>query len=780
MSVTATQKWRDEVVKQFRYPGHVKMTMDIMPNMSKTDVEATAQNYLSITSVATTLDNETPTYAEVATMEGMWRADGSAYLPSRVISENLPLPLRSATLISSTSPMIVTYTFPQAISFVGLTFAWDNTYDTWPSKLTLYGYGEDGTEKYSTEVTSIDEYMDVIDYAMDDVISIKLRITEWSNPQLCARMSEAYFGVMLELSEHQIMSVSESTKQSFVCDSLPTDTQKYSIKNQIYRVYPMDVESAEINQSHPLTTVSRIFSSNSEPKGVATVETKYWRADGSLFLPSRVVEENPDIPWMSEDSSFGATNPIELVVTYEHPVQINTVNITWDTVTNSWPSDATLEGRDSYDNVVFSKKFNATGPITSFTDIVVTVKTIHVYIRAWNQPGWRARISQYEALMVYGNNSIPSEVNNLFDPTLETGYSKYLARRQKVRVRYGLDTYDQGTLWLPEQVRFLDSWTIPTNAIQVDFLASTRLAFLTQIYSKGVYVAEGSTFKSLAQTILERSNIIKDVDDPTPWRLSDTLATLTTTAPLPELAENSLLQLIAGATGCILGTDPEDGYIVISPTVPDAQYIIDANTQQQVPSVTLEAPLRSISVKMYNYVVETEASELFNGTVELQGTQKVVIAYSDGMCATNVSAKVVGATIKSQNFYSYTAELELTVSTAATSSGVSIVLTGYEIQSSNVQVTTFLDPEVESGRDIVIDNPLITNMETLNVVATNVYAFYKRRNTAATTYLGYPDLKAGDRSALYSQYMNENGYITEHTFKYNGAFSGQVKMLMEV
>ena len=42
------------------------------------------------------------------------------------------------------------------------------------------------------------------------------------------------------------------------------------------------------------------------------------------------------------------------------------------------------------------------------------------------------------------------------------------------------------------------------------------------------------------------------------------------------------------------------------------------------------------------------------------------------------------------------------------------------------------------------------------------------------------DLKAGDRSAQYSQYMNENGYITEHTFNYNGAISGSVKMTMEV
>ena len=97
MAVTATQRWRDEVVKQFRYPGRVRMVMDIMADVSKADVIAEAQNSLPITDVQTTLDDAAPTFMEVATMEGIWRADGTMYLPSRVPSENMPLPLWSKT-----------------------------------------------------------------------------------------------------------------------------------------------------------------------------------------------------------------------------------------------------------------------------------------------------------------------------------------------------------------------------------------------------------------------------------------------------------------------------------------------------------------------------------------------------------------------------------------------------------------------------------------------------------------------------------------------------------
>lgn len=779
MAITATQRWRDEAVKQFRYPGRVRMVMDIMSDISKADVEAEAQNSLPITDVLTTLDNATPTFMEVATMEGIWRADGTMYLPSRVSSENMPLPLWSETLISEATPLVLVYDFGQAVSFIGLTFAWDNTYDSWPTKLKLYGYGEDGSELYATNITSVDENFDVIDFPMDSVFSIKVVVTEWSKPQLRARVAEVYFGVMLEFTDKQIMSISETTKQSLVCASLPTDTQKYSIKNQIYRVYSVGTGEASVNKSHPLTDISRIFNSTAATKGLATVETRYWKADGELYLPSRIVEENPDIPWMSEDANFSATDPIELVITYEHPVQVNTINLTWDVVTNSWPADATLEGRDSYGNTVFTRSINATGVMSSFAGIVATVKTIHLHIRKWSQDGWRARIGQYEALMVYGNNNnIPSEVNNLFDPTLATGYSKYLAQRQKVRVQYGLDTYQDGTLWLPEQVRYLDSWNIPADAIQVDFQASTRLSFLTQTYQRGLYSAIGASFKTLALDILQNSNIIRDRADPEPWYLDSVLEDLYTTAPLPELTENALLQLIAGATGCTLGTNPNNGYVEITSATPDAAHVIDASTQQQVPSVSLDAPLRSVAVKLYNYTVAEDASELFNGTVVLRGTQKVTVSYTDDGCATNCTAEVTGATVLSKSFYGYAAVFELQAPDADTEVG--IVITGYKVQSSSVQVTTFLDAEVVSGREIVVDNKLITNMDTLNVVAAKAYEFYRRRSSVATSYLGYPDLKAGDRSALYSQYMNENGYITEHTFNYNGAFSGTVKMLMEV
>lgn len=771
MPVASTAQWREEITRQFRYPGRAVVTLDIMSTVSKAEVGATSTGQLYLTNVLTTLNGAATIPETMATMEGYWKADGSMYLPSEVVDQNLVLPLMS----EREGPLSLEYTFPEPTSFIGLTCSWDQEYNSWATDVLVKGFASDGSEKYSYTVTDSNEPLAVLDTPMDDVSKITLVVNKWSNPKLRQRLTEIYFGVMLELKGNTIMSIDETSAQDLLCGKLPTDTQTYNIRNQIYRVLPAEGGSAVINKSHPFTDISRIFSGATLTDRIATVEVNYWKSDGSQFLPSREVIENPNIPWMSVDDNFSETDPIELIITYEHPVQLNTINLTWD---SGWPADSLLEGWDSYDNVVFSKRFSGSGPRTSFNNLYSTVKSVHLWIYRWSNPGQRARIKQYEALLVYGNNNIPSEVNNLFDPTLVLGYSKYLAQRQKVRVKYGLDIRGNKTLWLPEQVRFLSGWDIPTDAISVALQSDTRLGFLTKDYAQGQYVAQGKTFYDLALEVLESSNIIKDYQDPTPWILPESLRNYITVAPLPVQATNSLLQLISNATGCYLDTRPTDGYVRISDVLPDSEYVIDQNVQLQSPSVSLNDPLKQIAVNVYKYTVETEESELFNDKIVLSGKQVVRVSYKGSDCATNCSATASGATVVNQTFYSYCAYLELEVAQPDTE--VTILIKGNRIEASNVQLITYQDPDVESGTEVEIDNPLITNAETAAHVAEVARLYYSRRKVAQMNYIGFPDLKSGDRVAMYSQYLNEFGHVTKSTLSYNGAFSGNVQILMEV
>ena len=190
--------------------------MELVSDVSKADIEATAQNVLPITSVDTTLDSQSPKYNEIATMEGIWRADGTMYLPSRIPGENLPLPLMSETLISDATPLVLFYEWGQPTSFIGLTFDWDNTYNSWPSELTVIGYASDGSEKYNSVVNTIAESNSVIDVPMDDVVAVRVIVTKWSKENLRARLSEVFFGVVLEFNDNKLMSIEETTKQYFM------------------------------------------------------------------------------------------------------------------------------------------------------------------------------------------------------------------------------------------------------------------------------------------------------------------------------------------------------------------------------------------------------------------------------------------------------------------------------------------------------------------------------------------------------------------------------------
>lgn len=776
MSIITTQEWHNEISKQFRYPGHIRLDVAITPDITKDDIQVSSVNNLPITDPMSTIDNRVDDCSPFATFEGIWRADGSMYLPSRDAAENLPSPLCSAQVVSEDNPMQITYVFSKPISFAGITAVWDTQHLSWPSQLSVHGYNSRSQEVYHISDLSAYAVKDVIDVAMDDVQSVLIEIVAWSNETLRARVSEIDFGVSVTLTDKDVIRATETTKMDFVCAQLPSSIHQYSVKNQIYRSTPAIGDHVCTNQPDGVVDISRIFNQNAATQGIATVEINNWKADGSLYLPSRLVEENINAPWMSENGEYSFDNPIEIVITYDKPTHFNRINFLWDNITNSWPAFAKLVCADSYENEVYSNSFSADGVKTTFTDLNVTAQYVKLYIYAWSVPGWRARINLYEASLSYGNNNIPSEVNNLFDPTLKVGYSKYLSERQKVLVSYGLELYDSTVLWLPAQTRFLSSWNIPADSTEVELQSDTRLSFMTSTYLKGEYVEEEVTLRDLALSVLESSNIIKDNASHEPWYVSEYLNDIWTSAPLPALAENAVLQLIAGVAGCTLSVDPVSGYVLLDESISDTGYVIDEKVQLQTPNVLIAEPLRSVSAYEYSYSIEQEESQLYEGYTYISGEQELTIRYTDGVCAAYCRAEVTGATIVSEKYYGYSAVLRLATSGGTTAA---IKIIGYKVTTNKALVETYHDSKVASGRDIIIDNPLVTNGQTLAIATDTALDYYRKRSTVSTQYLGFPDICAGDVLALYSTYSNERGRVLEHTFTYNGAFNGSIKLLME-
>lgn len=770
MGIPSTSEWREAIQKPFRYSGHLRAYVDLMSTVSKSVIQASSDATDELTNVYSTIDNKTDSYKKAATMEGFWKADGSCYLLSRVTSENYPLPWWSKSALNT--PVVLSYDFGgNKTSFIGVTVIWDTQYNTWPVSVTVIGKDSNGSPISEYTITDISSSRSVLAAPMDNIYSLDIVINEWNSTGVRARVTEVYFGVSIEFSDTDIIECTEKQKIDLMSEELPTATLDLKLRNQIYRATKAFGVVGVTARSHPLTEISRIFNGVTQNEGaIATVEQRYWSGSGQLFLPSRKALENLTMPWMSDTSSISSENPVDIIITYDPPVAVNQLNIIWDNVTFSFPTDFQVTCYDDVENIIFDKAYAASSAQSMLQEEFGTVKQLVLSIRAWSQKGWRARITQFETLFSYGNNLIPSQVNNLFDPTLETGYSKYLAQRQRMRVQYGLELTYGEIEWLSEQIKYISGWNIPTDKNEVVLYCDTQLSFLSNTFFYGDYI-EDRTFYNMALTILSKSNVIKSSVDEIPWELAESLKDFRTSAPIPAEAANVLLQLIAGATGHIMDTNPLNGYIRIRSDTDTSSYSLTPSVQQGQLGVKGNEQLRSIVINVYQYYVEDEETELVNTSVQISQTQVVKVTYKKDTLATNCKSSVSGATLIAAEYYNNCAFLTLQADGNAL---VGIVVTGKVIENSTTAFELFNDPLVESGLDIEIDNPLITSLEVAQNLAISIKDHYSTKQNMTVPYQGYPDMQAGDKVGLYSTYINGLCVVTESSFSYNGGFSGTV------
>jgi hypothetical protein len=83
-----------------------------------------------------------------------------------------------------------------------------------------------------------------------------------------------------------------------------------------------------------------------------------------------------------------------------------------------------------------------------------------------------------------------SNYDRLFDPRLLEGYSKYLARKQLLKVQWGFETSYGKVEWMDPWPLYLSSWKIPADSQEVTLTAQSRLDFADEEYIMGIYTGE--------------------------------------------------------------------------------------------------------------------------------------------------------------------------------------------------------------------------------------------------------------------------------------------------
>lgn len=594
-----------------------------------------------------------------------------------------------------------------------------------------------------------------------------------------------------------------------------SDTWKEKIKGQfrypgylrvLLTLVPNEIREdakASTHQTEPISSLGQLNDGIAIPREpVATFEKNRWLGDGSQYLPSTTTNQNKEIEWWSNTVHFDKNNPIELTFTFSRPFSFSGIFATWDTETNSWPTDWEALGYDLNGGVKHKYVVKDTKSAESYTDAPFDdIVMLRIRIFAWSAPEWRARINE----IMFGtfldfNNDVITQANfsatsslitedlptcqflftfnnydKLFDPQLKRGYSKYLAQKQLLRAQWGFETSYGNIEWLDPWPLYLSSWKIPSDSQAVTLEAHSRLNFLDVEYIKGVYDGQKHNMFDIAEHILRNSNIIKEQDPEIPWEVAPTLRNFYTRAPMPIAASNALLQLMCNATGHLLDTNLRNGFVRIKSGVVDTDYEIGINQQMGDPSFEIQDRLKSVKIGLHSFSPKGETSEVFKTELYLSGKTELTCYFNSGAIVSNPIASATNATITIGATYARVMLLSVTPINPA--QPVTVVINGEEIVESVTMLELYSNPEVPRGVEVEVDNELITEMEAAEYLADYLVKYFSRRNHLSIPYLGYPELEVGDRVDVPTTYGDDSGDIVSTKLSFNGGFSGTLDIV---
>jgi hypothetical protein len=295
-----------------------------------------------------------------------------------------------------------------------------------------------------------------------------------------------------------------------------------------------------------------------------------------------------------------------------------------------------------------------------------------------------------------------------------------------------------------------------------DFKARDLLEFMTGTYYYGTYSPNGVSLYDLALSVLQDAELPLEDEGIVKWVIDDSLKNIYTVAPLPIDTHANCLQLIANAGGCVIYQDRK-GILHIKPFVRvESDYAITHFNSYSKSEISLSKPLKQVDVSCYSYSVSADNTELYKGTMNISGTQELLISYSG--TATNVSATISGGILVSATYYSNACVLKITAS-----GDVTITVTGKSLVSSNVKVIT---SSGVTGETISVDNPLITSQNRAVTVGKWVESYMKNRMTLSSDWRADPRLDALDIVDNENDYTTNKVLMTEVKYSYNGAFKG--------
>lgn len=528
-----------------------------------------------------------------------------------------------------------------------------------------------------------------------------------------------------------------------------------------------------------------------QTKNYATLEKNFWILnDSQPILGSEELEQTYISSFMSDKNCLF---PEKARITLESSVYLTTLGLTmvFDSIDKNYAKKLNIKAyRDN--NIIMDMDYT----LNSYSDRVIFADNeelvrwnkIEIYFVESSLPYRRIRVNQllFGIMETYTDENILSaeskekttminselpthtfkftidNMNKLFNPDNPQGWHRYILQKQPISYEWGYQL-DNGTIEWILGGNMLLTGTADVGENQVSFSTTTLINYLTKIYKKGVYNANGRSLYDLAVDVLEDSDI-----DSSQYNLWEGLKNIKTDAPLPKLEARQLLQIISTTGNCIFFTNREN-IINIQPF----NYVLNPNGMSYLfmtstPVVKLQSELLNSIIYINHYAVEDNESELFkNESLEISGNTILEVEYD---LATNIRATITGGTILSASYYGRYAILEITNNSDEI---VSLKLLGNKI---NVSQTIDSKKYNDDGENIEYKNDLITQMvESSKEIklkefignwynCRNIYSFTNRGDITKDTREIIP-IETDFSSSLI-------GYLVENNISYDGAWDG--------
>lgn len=222
-------EWQQSIRQPIRNAAFLKVTFAVIAPGARDNAVVTANSSMVITPPQDIL-NGNEEHTKIASWEpSRWADDGSFILPEETaVMEDAgwwsALPLGE-------DPVVVTFTFSRNFKCSNMQISWDLATGSYATDFDIIAYDRFGEVIEHVSVTGNTDIVSNTEGHYDEFWKMDIVIKKWSVPGWRARIYDVLFGFYKEFLDHEILSATQTSKESAMLTSLPTFEFKLDVNN---------------------------------------------------------------------------------------------------------------------------------------------------------------------------------------------------------------------------------------------------------------------------------------------------------------------------------------------------------------------------------------------------------------------------------------------------------------------------------------------------------------------------------------------------------------------